>query len=159
MNINQVFELMKHESNRLNLPVIHKSDLDTDKNDLKRYLDAGITQFLWVIREGGTLLFPVGYGINPLHAEFWHNEGYPVTPYIVSMEVGSLTPITTKKMIEIANKTPVGDVMEVIKRGCELNFWGVWHSPKFEDFPQTEWREYFQQTGNKLMVKMISDKL
>lgn len=159
--INTVFASMTAESNRLNLPIVYKDDLKVDLETLTRFADKGIKQFLWQLREGGSVLIPVGLGVNPVYVSFWHNAGYPTSPYLISIDDGksSIEPISIEKMLNIVHRKPHGQVEDIIKRGCDLNIWGLWNTPSFESFSVAGWLDYFQYAGNKLMVDLIKQHL
>lgn len=62
------FENMKKHAAKIELPKFYKEDLDIDFNILKKYQNR---KYVWMLREAGSLLLPLGIGANPFMFEFY----------------------------------------------------------------------------------------
>ncbi|BDP33312.1 hypothetical protein R7D97_16275 [Vibrio sp. Vb5031] len=83
MSIKTVIEKMKEHAESVNLPKFYKEDLDIDFSNLKKY---GNREYVWMLRECGSLLLPLRIGASPFlleyymrqdsTARFFHVKGY-----------------------------------------------------------------------------------
>ena len=71
MSINNIIELMKAHSNQIELPVNYKSDIEIDFEILNKY---GNIKYIWMLRENGSLLFPLQVGASEFHLKYYLEE-------------------------------------------------------------------------------------
>lgn len=63
-------------------------------------------RYIWILREHGTELFPVGYGLDPVWATYWlESRTYIVAPlaYEVDLKAGTVAQITYDRARELAS--------------------------------------------------------
>jgi hypothetical protein len=82
MSIQKAFSAMQLAAEKNNLPVVFKNDLEQDYRILQNHN----TDFIWLLRTGGTVLTPIGVGVEPVYITYWkyQNHGQRVIPYLVS---------------------------------------------------------------------------
>lgn len=172
MNAKLIAQMLSAQSDKSKLPIAYRCDLTSDAESLARY--AKLTnfqfEFVWLLREAGTVLFPIGLGAEAMHVLHWLDEknGQVIEAYHLhptqKEQNGEVTyelkPIGWAKAAELASKKPKAFIKpEVLMDvGCQL---GIWSSP-FQHLTRAdigsnvvEWRNFFRLKGNKMMVDYL----
>lgn len=131
------------------------------------------TMFVWLIRESGTNIMPVGQGVDPTHIAYYLEALSTRKVFLVNVGGDSLeiSPITDRKAVELINLTPQAifstgqpvwpQVKEVLQTGIDCGWWGMFHRPEtVEDYAGIEgWLGYFHHHGNEPMSKYLKAAL
>lgn len=71
MSIKTVIEKMKNHAESVDLPKFYKEDLEMDFSNLKKY---GNREYVWMLRECGSLLLPLRIGASPFLLEYYMRQ-------------------------------------------------------------------------------------
>ena len=169
----KVHALLVEQSDKSKLPIAYRSDISADLDSLLKYERSGaVMEFVWLLRECGTVLFPIRVGASPVHVTHWLDEkngqiveAYHLTAVKSLIEPGAieyqLKPIGWAEASRLANLRPTGNAIDTIKFGCDMGFWSTFSTPSYEDFAGglPEWRKYFAMSSNQMMVDHIDTTL
>ncbi|MDH1472589.1 hypothetical protein [Shewanella sp. GD03713] len=68
MSIEKTIEMMNAQVQQIELPRFYKEDVEADFKILKKYENV---KYVWMLRDSGSLLFPLRKGANPVHLEYY----------------------------------------------------------------------------------------
>lgn len=165
-NIETIILLMKEISSTQEMPKFYRGDLDIDFSMIRQSLSS---RYVWVLRDAGTQLGPVGVGFSP-DSITYHAEGSMSSStnkfFVIDLLQASVTQISADKAIELINRPPQllaeshEDVLDktraVLEKGIEYGFWGLFHPPKsVDERPLTKWLDYFLEHKNEPMEQFM----
>ena len=165
ITLDELSNRMMDISNNLELPKLFKEDLVADMKILNRF---NKQPKIWSLRETGTVLVPVGMGVDPVYVS---NYTYNSTFFYIDSDM-SIVQIESKEALTRINQAPIAlnrsmssqelysAVDGVLTEGCDYGIWGVFERAKKENFDcWSEWLTYFQNSGNKVMINFMAEAL
>ncbi len=161
MSIQKAFSAMQLAAEKNNLPVVFKNDLEQDYRILQNHN----TDFIWLLRTGGTVLTPIGVGVEPVYITYWkyQNHGQRVIPFLVNKSAGYIEKIAMERAEKLILQLPsqlntfmssdaiVQKVQSVLEEGKKKKIWGTFVSPDIEISDWSEWLNFFILSDNELM--------
>lgn len=166
-NIESIICLMESESNKQAMPRHYRSDLDVDFSVIRNGLS---NQYVWVLRESGTQLGPVGVGYDPVWITSHTSGAYSMRSskfYVIDVAKASIKEVTGEQADALISKEPsimlscdtegiVKSARSVLEYGIENRIWGLFEKPNAVDqYTLTEWESYFNKYDNKPMIKFM----
>lgn len=163
-------KLMLKESATQQLPKFYQSDLEIDAERIR----SGVaTKFVWILRECGTQIAPLGVGSQPCWITSYTNGSCRARDnrfYIVDVAECTITPSTADELDKLILTPPalnatsfegvVERIHEVISHGVEHRIWGLWEAPRTPDEHTAEgWMAYYRKLDNTPMVNFMMDGL
>ncbi|HFI9381197.1 TPA: hypothetical protein ACGSTL_001352 [Vibrio parahaemolyticus] len=104
MSIEQTIEMMKAQVEQVGLPRFYKEDVDVDFKILKKYKNV---QYVWMLRDCGSLLFPLRKGASPFHLEFYIRNDSTCRFFIVDgLSCNSFKEIKAAEVTKLINQEP-----------------------------------------------------
>lgn len=148
------------------LPISHETDLDRDLQILESFPGS---QFIWLLRTSGTVLVPVGIGVDPQIVTYWllTNHGQTVIPFLVDSEAFTIEKLSfeeaerliqqpPKRLSTFQSREEIYETVEsVLTFGLTKRIWGVFDSPDLPVDNWNQWHRYFQRSGNTVMLSFI----
>ncbi|MGO3452453.1 MAG: hypothetical protein ACTIM4_14360 [Marinomonas sp.] len=167
--LNQIKSAMAELSDTLQIPEIYKSDLDMDYASLERF--KGVKKLIWLLRSCGTVLVPVGVGIDPVFVTHWLNNdhGQVVVPFVIDLETANIERISFDEAKKIITRPPLKiratmsrddiaqEVETLLDRGRDLRCWGGNIKNTFGNW--LEWKKHFECCGNFVMSDLLNDAI
>lgn len=161
MSINNIIELMKAHSNQIELPVNYKSDIEIDFEILNKY---GNIKYIWMLRENGSLLFPLQVGASEFHLKYYlerdrtarffhitsiHNQLFKELKHHEVLKLIAEEPIrfseinTREHLIKsvallLSDTNVVSAAFDTPKYGSEAMYWHDWKNWFSRTNPQME---------------------
>jgi len=126
--------------------------------------------FVWLIREHGTNLLPVGMGVDPIHIEYYLKAVSRRAVFLITTDAVSgehITPISPKAALELIYQQPAlslaspvevwDQVRKVLETGIQHGWWSMFYPPKnvHEHEGIKGWLEYFTQSRNPVMQDFL----
>src|SRR5699024_10437127 len=115
------------------LPELYPDDLKADYRALESFQGHN---FVWLLRSCGTVLLPIGIGVNPVFIDYWleSKHGQRIMHFFLDTDQRAkqiVRGITGEEASLLANQAPTmrrgvdiqtfaEDVNDVLKRGCHL---------------------------------------
>lgn len=162
LEIKKIHEDLLKISTESGLPVSHKDDLVTDFEILKEFGRAN-SDFIWILRQNGTVMVPIRRGIDPYHIKHWatyENECYLITK-------GEVRRISHTIAHELADEEPFNpnheifemDLVKKVRAVLDDHYVrsSVFDSVGLSSEPYTweSWQAWFKDTENKMMANWI----
>lgn len=105
MSLSKAIESMKKHCEITGLPLFYKHDLEKDFEIIEKY---GDVQYVWMLRECGSLLFPLRTGANPLHIRFYVENDPTARFFFVSgFEETEFEQIHKYKAFDLVGEPPI----------------------------------------------------
>lgn len=105
MPIEKTIEMMKAQVEQVGLPRFYKEDVDVDFKILEKYKNV---QYVWMLRECGSLLFPLRKGASPFHLEFYIRNDSTCRFFIVDgFSCNSFKEIKASEVSKLINQEPI----------------------------------------------------
>lgn len=172
-SLEQTKTVLKALSEKLNLPVHYKDDVLCDLRILQKY---GNIKYVWMLRESGSLLFPLEVGANSQYFTYYiQNDSTARYFFLDGFNSAGLTELKKDAVTRLIEKPPfdfstitepsvlVDRVMNLLKDTTVTS--SIFETPVFNPEPSNweQWLNWF--TGkNKIMenimqrsIKMLSD--
>lgn len=116
MSIEEIIKKMKLESKVMMLPKYYKSDVDSDFDVLVKY---GVkSNYVWMLREAGSLLFPLQKGINPDYMKNYIQGDSTAHFYMIDNDNDSINEINRADACKLIEKEPIN--FKAVKTPAEL---------------------------------------
>lgn len=166
-NIETIITMMESESIKQSMPMYYRSDLDIDYSVLRNGVS---NQYVWVLRESGTQLGPVGIGYDPVWITSHTSGAYSMRSskfYVIDVANVSIMEVTGAKADALISKEPsimlscdaegiVKSARSVLEYGIVNRVWGLFEQPNAVDqYTLTEWESYFKTYDNKPMITFM----
>lgn len=159
MSIESFHQRMKDLAKSFNLPVLHPADVDDDLKILTKY---GSIQYVWMLRDAGTVLLPLSRGVD---VDYFHQYAH-LSEKILLLDLAKeeIKLIDPEKAIELGNRDPLADQIlssnleafeNQVNTVLEYRHWGVFYPPQMNVFHWDQWLEYFKKQTNHLMIRFI----
>lgn len=165
MKFEDLKQLMLSHSQKVDLPLRYKKDIDYDFEVLERY---GNIRYLWLLRASGMLLMPIGMGVSPMYMKFYLENDSSSQFFIVDFSVeNKFEQIKNSEVMQYIEKLPcdlkscrsreeVIDKVTKVLSDDALRFSGFYRLPVPNDFLHWDkWKEFFK-ISNPLMDKFMS---
>lgn len=163
-------KLMMKESATQQLPKFYQSDLEID---FERIRSGIATKFVWILRECGTQIAPLGVGSQPCWITSYTNGTCRARGnrfYIVDVAACTITPSTADELDRLILTPPafnatsfegvVERIHEVISHGVTHRIWGLWDYPStVEEYTAEGWLAYYRKHDNTPMVEFMMQGL
>ncbi len=141
------------------------SDLEMDIEALGSWQLKGANQFLWLVKESGTILLPLRKAVDPV---FCHAAYYvSCQAFLIDLGEETIEAVTREKAVELISQFPFSldayppkmletkvrgllkqrYITDSVLRKAELD-------PEKDNLPT--WRDYFGRIENKLMFELLS---
>lgn len=171
MNISTLQKRMLEISDAEKLPLNFKSDLENDGKELERFKNNPSGKFVWLLRPTGTVIVPVGFGVNPVHVThwIWSEHGPNIKAFVVDVRAGTIEKTTHEeaerlimmppcKISALMSKSEVLEkVTRVLREGAQSKIWGNFNPPSREEAQcnWNDWISFFNSSGNYLMQSFL----
>lgn len=156
MKSDKVIEIIQSKSLELGLPLVYKDDLLVDYKIAKKY---GNCDYIFMLRDCGSLLFPLGKGINPTYIINYVKDDMSALFFLI--DDNGISQVKREKVSNIVERLPEipytsKDIINKVKHLLEdeniLNTW--FHSariPSTEPAYWQQWAEWFRCQPNHVM--------
>lgn len=146
------------------LPLHYGTDV---AQDLAVIMQCDATKFVWLIRESGSQILPVGKGVNPIHIEYYLRNFSTRMTYLIDYSTGTFTQINDEKAKELSNALPafvrstpqaaIQRAEEVLTEGINARWWGALQPPKSINDQKgiKGWLNYFVHDENAPMIAFL----
>lgn len=163
--IEKIIELMKAESAEQQLPKFFQGDLDIDFEHIRSGVS---TRFVWLLRESGTQLGPIGVGYNPgmvmPHIEELRSSSTKF--YVIDILNVTVTETKDSVISEMINRPPalmaegaediIMKARETLSKGVQHKLWGLFEQPKsVDEYTLAGWLQYFTYHRNSPMEQFM----
>lgn len=155
------------------LPEFYKNDLELDFDALEKFDGHN---FVWLLRTCGTVLVPIGIGVDPVFVTHWleSNHGQQIRHFYIDTNPRANTivrGITGEEAMLLARHAPkvlfgddprehVWEVNAVLDRGYRLGLWGTKTPGTAESIGNWhDWQRHFESSGNRLMIDFMRKAL
>lgn len=152
------------------MPRAYQNDVSMDISFINQ---TPANMYVWLIRESGTNIMPIGQGVDPAYIEYYLDLGLnamkvflvntsgtnPVVKEISKGQAAKL--IHQQPLLYEHEEGPWGQVKAVLETGIACGWWGVFYPPKSVDEHQglEGWLRYFQRHENRPMVGYLKRAL
>lgn len=166
----KTIKAMLAEAATQQLPKLYRSDLDLD---VERISSGIANRYVWILRECGTQLAPLGIGAQPAFITSYTSgicwaEGHRF--YVIDVNECSVTPTTPEELDRLIMMPPAineSDFEGVVRRihdalsyGVEHRIWGLWSNPQsVEERTAEQWLAYFRKHDNQPMATFMLNAL
>lgn len=161
-NQEKTIKAMLKESATQQLPKFYQSDLELD---FERIRSGVANRFVWILRECGTQLAPIGVGAQPAFITSYTKgscwaKGHRF--YIVDVLDCTVTQTTAENLDKLILTPPaihagtfegvVERIHDVLSHGVDHRIWGLWEAPQsVQERTAEQWLTYFRQYKNEPM--------
>lgn len=105
MSINILKESMKKQAEKTELPKFYKEDVELDFKVLAKY---GNCQYVWMLREAGSLLFPLKKGIDPFMLDFYIRNDSTCRFFVIeSFKEEQFKEVNAKEVEKLIYQSPI----------------------------------------------------
>jgi len=169
MSISQTLQLIEDLSNNIGLPKFYKDDLKLNKSILKKY---GGNKYILMLREAGSILFPLNVGANPIFITHYIKEDPTVRFFVIAglsdtefheIDGALASKLVQKPPIIVGSITNANKLISVIEsRLSDHNVCtSVFSAPDLETSPSNweEWHSWFAETGNPVMKSVMGQAI
>lgn len=161
----KLVEIAKSKS----MPEIYCSDIEMDLGILNKFTDKS---FVWVLRDSGTTLLPLGIGVDPGYlVPYADQQSKSKTTKIFFYHIdfnGDVKLIDHKEALSLINKKPsflgastieeiIDQTNAVLSFGKDFGIWGIFNKPKFEIRDWKSWHKFFRSAGNQPMTEFLDE--
>ncbi len=146
------------------LPIVAIDDIEADARSLKRTRrDNPTTQFLWVVKPCGSVLFPIGKGVNPHFVTFCFEASHQA--FLIKND--DIFPIETEEAEQLSCKLPF-DVTGIryqetlVRKVTQLLSHACVHSSALAECSLDEnsswksWQRWFEDLNHPVMAAFMS---
>lgn len=157
------FQILKASAKPYGLPIVSVEDIEFDAKSINRQRKENKSlQFIWVIKSCGSVLFPIGKGINPHFVTF----AFESTHQCFHINGANIEPIDDVKATDLASQFPF-PVQSILTpeslntRVTNLLEQASVHShvladcPLSSDSPWTQWQRWFEDTNHPVMAAFM----
>lgn len=158
------------------LPELNHDDLKQDIDLLRNHHTSGhLGSYVLMLRTCGSLLFPLGQGVNPVHILHWIEDssghGQQLRFYLIDPgNVKHLCSLDKEKvagMIQLPPRFPsdpgfaLAQLDDLLDRGIDHGYWnGPFSVVSRETYSSySEWLGHFRRCGNHLMESVVRSVL
>jgi hypothetical protein len=160
-----LYQKMEELSRTIGLPTANAFELEEDLKTLNQF---NATEYIWLLRANGTLLFPLRHGVNPEYLHYWlhANHGQNILLFLVTASSGQIEKIsrdTAERLIfsppaNLDNCVDLNTLVVTVNKTihhCRLV--GAWAhsclSMQLSEWP--EWLQYFKIAKNLVMAAFL----
>lgn len=156
-------QTLKATAKAYGLPRVSIDEIEIDAKSIARQRKENrFQQFIWVIKPCGSVLFPIGKGINPHYVTFT----FDVEHQCFHINETEITPINDEKAADLAKQFPfpvqsILTLESLVTKVTNLLEQASIHShvladcPLSSDAPWTQWQRWFEETNHPVMAAFM----
>lgn len=164
MAIKTLHDQMKELAIELSLPKLHAEDLDVDLCILQKYKDH---EYVWLLREAGTILLPLKIGVD--YHLFEHYTPRSSELFHIDASGETITSITVDRVLELGKLKPLCDTLwstdvdqfdTQVETLLGYRHWnGPFTTPEIPTNQWGDWLKYFRDIDQTVMIEFMENAI
>ncbi|USD58872.1 hypothetical protein J4N45_10055 [Vibrio sp. SCSIO 43140] len=156
-------QTLKAKAEPYGLPIASVDEIEIDAKSINRLRKENHSlQFIWVIKSCGSVLFPIGKGINPHFVTFafdsahqcFHIKGTEVNPIddAQAADLASQFPFPVQSIL--TQESLITKVTTLLEQ-ASIHSHVLADCPLSSDAPWTQWQRWFEDTNHPVMAAFM----